>query len=350
MPTSISAGYAAFLDGGTYNGTLLRTFTEAAMTYNVGSTASNVARGGVLPGPSSLFVAAASGMTVTVQAGYCAIPAAVSTGGAYVFGLMSSGTLTVTASDPSNPRIDLVYAQVVDNGDSTSFAQVAIATGTAGPSPGVPSLPSVAIPLAQISVSAGASSIVSGDITDWRYWTAPPGAIIPVSSLSAVPQGCSGAYVHDRATNRLAYNPSSGPKQPTLLPFTTATAKRTSSLNVPASTVSLPVLSASVTTDGATDIAIHISWPGWTSSAATLVSQIFIDSTQVDGSNHAPSGGISTQGGSKTHYTSSTVGDTPSAGTHTIAWKVSNLNLSNAATLDAASTAPALLRVSAVPL
>ena len=41
--------------------------------------------------------------------------------------------------------------------------------------------------LAQVLVPTSASSIISGDITDERTWTAPPGGIIPVANAAAAP-------------------------------------------------------------------------------------------------------------------------------------------------------------------
>lgn len=347
MASSVSVGYVPWLDGGTYNEAVLRTLT-AASWYNTGAAQ---ILGGVVPSGGAMQVTAGGGMSVAVATGYAVVPASAgSTAGGYVIPLMSPATLTVATSDPSNPRIDIVVANVVDNGDATSFGEVQILAGTPSPVPSPPTAPSNSITLAQVAVGAGVTSIVTGNITDVRTRQVAQGGIMPIQGISAAPTGFEGFYAHDRVTHRLLHNLSTGPAQPTLLPFVPANAKRTTSLPLPVGVSLTTVLSVSVATDGNTDIEIYISWPGFTSTAATLVSQILIDGTQVHGSNHAPSGGISTQGGSQTHFTSATVGDTPSAGTHTITWKISNLNLVNSATLDAASSAPALLRVSAVPL
>ena len=77
---------------------------------------------------------------------------------------------TLTASDPTNPRIDLIVAHVKDNttgqpGDTWVLESV---TGTPSVSPVAPALPASALLLAQIAVAANATSITSGNITDKR--------------------------------------------------------------------------------------------------------------------------------------------------------------------------------------
>lgn len=140
------------------------------------------ARAGVLP------TVATSGNTTAVdffvlQSGTPAMTVGVSTGaavvansagrGPYVCENTTAQTLTVTTANPSNPRLDLIYLQVIDTvaGDTgSSITQVGIVTGTASGSPVLPSLPTngVCIPLAQVAVGAGVTSIVNANITDLR--------------------------------------------------------------------------------------------------------------------------------------------------------------------------------------
>ena len=74
--------------------------------------------------------------------------------------------LVVAASDPTNPRYDLVAATVLDAayaGASNEWL-LQVITGTAAPSPAAPAVPANSLLLALVTVPAAASSITSGDI------------------------------------------------------------------------------------------------------------------------------------------------------------------------------------------
>ena len=78
-----------------------------------------------------------------------------------------------------------------------------IIAGTPAASPVAPSTPAASLLLAQVLVPTSASSIISGDITDERTWTAPPGGIIPVASAAASPAFPPTQLVYDQATSSL---------------------------------------------------------------------------------------------------------------------------------------------------
>ena len=122
----------------------------------------------VFPAISGGAVTASSGMTVAVAA----IRAnEVTIGGTIVGTAYVAGTVTLDASDPTNPRIDSIYydtSGLVDNATGTAVA----VTSTTGPVP--PTLSSTQIRLADIYVSAGATTISSGDITDRRQPNVDP--------------------------------------------------------------------------------------------------------------------------------------------------------------------------------
>jgi hypothetical protein len=105
-------------------------------------------------GTPNMTVAVASG---TVQAAF---------GGGAV--AVSSGNLTVTAANSSNPRLDLVSAS--SNGTKTYTAGVAAAT------PALPALPGGHIGLAALFVPASATSITSPRIVDKRVLVQGPTA------------------------------------------------------------------------------------------------------------------------------------------------------------------------------
>lgn len=78
-------------------------------------------------------------------------------------------TMSITAADPSNPRIDLV---ILRRTASSNTCVLAVLTGTPAGSPSAPSLTQTAATweytLARIAVGAGVTSIVAGNITDSR--------------------------------------------------------------------------------------------------------------------------------------------------------------------------------------
>lgn len=74
--------------------------------------------------------------------------------------------LAIAASNPTNPRIDVV-ALVVDDayyGSSNNTPYLGVITGTPGGSPSVPAVPSNALVLAHVYVGAGVSSITNSNI------------------------------------------------------------------------------------------------------------------------------------------------------------------------------------------
>lgn len=80
--------------------------------------------------------------------------------------------LVIAASDPTNPRIDLIVAKVEDASYSgvTNAWSLAVVTGTPAASPVAPTAPANSITLAQVSVLAAASSITTARITDTRIF------------------------------------------------------------------------------------------------------------------------------------------------------------------------------------
>lgn len=119
---------------------------------------------GVFVTPStSLQVAASSGMTVSIAAGYGMIKAKYINND-------SPAYLTLDSADSTNPRLDRV---VLGLNYANRAISLYIKKGTAASSPTAPVLTRTAgvlweISLATISVSAGASGLTQADITDDR--------------------------------------------------------------------------------------------------------------------------------------------------------------------------------------
>ena len=114
------------------------------------------------------------GMSVFVAQGWAAIVGNYQTNmGVYMAYNDASTTLTVTAANPSNPRIDLVCMTVADayyTGASNAVTLQVVA-GTPAVSPVAPTLPTNSISLATIAVAAGATQILNANITDTRVQT-----------------------------------------------------------------------------------------------------------------------------------------------------------------------------------
>jgi hypothetical protein len=124
-------------------------------------------------GDNSLKVTAngVANMTVNVAAGWGAIVGTTQANmGVYQCYNDDVTNLTVTTANPSLPRIDRVVVTINDayyTGllNNVTFSVVA---GTPNASPTAPATPANSLSLATIAVAAGATTIVSGNITDTR--------------------------------------------------------------------------------------------------------------------------------------------------------------------------------------
>lgn len=111
----------------------------------------------------------------------------------------AQATLTIAAADATNPRIDLVVA-AVDTTATPYTPSLQVITGTPAASPVVPSIPTglIALILAQVAVSANATTIVAGNITDERVIAGLQGdgsrlRNIPASAMPVATDATAGA-------------------------------------------------------------------------------------------------------------------------------------------------------------
>lgn len=130
-------------------------------------------------GSTSLAVtqSATPAMSVSVAAGWGAIVGNYTTNmGVYQFYNDAATTLTVTAADVTNPRIDRVVATINDAYYSGLLNNVTftVVAGTPAASPTAPAIPTNSISLATIAVAANATSIVNANITDTRVSASSP--------------------------------------------------------------------------------------------------------------------------------------------------------------------------------
>jgi hypothetical protein len=163
------------------------------------ATSSFVAPGGgiVTPGDLAVTQTGTASMNILVGVGRAWVPGTNVgnvTGGnfskqAMYFALNdAAATVSVATSDPTNPRIDVVYLAIQDSqyAGTNNTAVLGIATGvpTSGATypTNAPTIPANAIALAWINVAAGASSIINSNITGLN----PQLAVTPPNTLQNI--------------------------------------------------------------------------------------------------------------------------------------------------------------------
>ena len=110
-------------------------------------------------------------MSVSVAAGRALIQGTESNySGVYAVENRLATTLTVTAANASNPRIDVVVAKIQDQAYSGSVNawSLAVVEGTPASSPTAPAIPANSLKLAEVAVAAASSAVLDANITDHR--------------------------------------------------------------------------------------------------------------------------------------------------------------------------------------
>jgi hypothetical protein len=124
-------------------------------------------------------------MFVTVNAGIAFIAAASAVGGVYTCHNDAPFDVLLATAHASLPRRDLVVARVYDAYDDVGSRNewaIECITGTPDAIPVTPTTPTGATALAQVTVPAGATSIVTANIADVRQYTTALGGTLPVAS------------------------------------------------------------------------------------------------------------------------------------------------------------------------
>lgn len=132
--------------------------------------------------PGDLVVSqrgAGANMSVDVAAGSFACTGdTVANQGMYVAQSTATFNVPITTANATNPRIDLIVAQIYDKqagGGATTYSWSPIAVpGTPAASPVAPALPASSLLLAQVTVPANATSIVTSNISDERVQLQTP--------------------------------------------------------------------------------------------------------------------------------------------------------------------------------
>lgn len=265
MGLGVNAHPALWLDGVAEAGQDLRLQGASAMLTGASPSGSTgiAARPGIRYGTGSpLFVAPSSGMNITVNPGIAFVQGTASANaGMYTCCLDTTATLTVATSDPTNPRIDNVIAQVTDVGTSSSTTVVTLQTGTPAPSPVAPTLPANSFLLATVSVAAGATTITSGNISTNRVFTVATGGILPISSTAGGISGSAGMYAHDLGTGRLKVSDGSGnARAPKVAAIAPVLSQPSGTVNVTSNSSYTVLTSVTVAVDGATELEVSGTW------------------------------------------------------------------------------------------
>lgn len=158
-----------------------------------------------------------SGTTWTCKPHCGVVDAEASAGAAgYFYASDTNVTGSVTAADPTNPRVDLVYVQISDpaqsDGTSVPQAQILYLAGTAASSPVAPATPARSMALGTILVQHSGGS---ASTTSWvAQYSVASGGVLPCSSSATYPATpYEGMAIYDQALNtELTYNGSSWDK------------------------------------------------------------------------------------------------------------------------------------------
>lgn len=164
------------------------------------------ARSGVV-GAGSLLVhqTGSASQSVEVDPGIAVIQGSGASQGAYVCANDAVETVALDAAHATLPRIDLVYAAVLDDVDGVaggSAWRIDTVTGTAAASPVEPVLPQAdAIKLAAISRAAGDNTVANADITDRRVRAAAEGGMQVVGTVTDIVSPTEGMAAYETTTD-----------------------------------------------------------------------------------------------------------------------------------------------------
>jgi hypothetical protein len=310
--------------GATHTAEQMRTYI-GALTNGLFVAGATRAAGGVNPALGTQMVVTQNGtpnMTVNVGTGIAFIPGSESTTqGLYAVRTASITNLTIAAAPGAGlNRIDLIVAKVQDSGYSgaTDAWSLAVVTGTAASSPAAPAAPNNALVLAQVFVGALVTSIVTGNITDKRFFMAAAGANTPCNSTTRPTVLYDGLGIFEYDTNLYSWTDGANwfPQsqwvqgqniwvEPTTGNAFTSATYVNMTLNSVAQTISMTKRYAS------SRIIVRYAGTGWHSANALLTYGVNINGTDYDVrrcfSNGAVTGcHLDTQG--ERWFTSATLG------------------------------------------
>lgn len=119
----------------------------------------------------------------------------------------ADATVTIAASSPTLPRIDIVYAAVRDQFYSGANNDWVIdkVTGTPAGSPVAPAAPANAIVIANIAVAANATTVTNGNITNNAQLASAKGGVVVCSSVTRPAGPYLGMKIYETDTDTFLY-------------------------------------------------------------------------------------------------------------------------------------------------
>ena len=166
------------------------------------------ARSGVIGAPSLKVTQTGAGaQSVDVAAGILLLQGSGASQGAYVLVNDATKTVALSAAHATLPRIDIIYAELLDAVDGVAGGSawtIKALAGTAAGSPSEPSLPAAdQIKLAAIARAAADNTVVNGDITDRRVRTAAEGGVVVCNTVADIASPTEGMVAYETATDLL---------------------------------------------------------------------------------------------------------------------------------------------------
>jgi hypothetical protein len=187
MATSYTA------DPGGFDGYTNEWDTQAVGLHASALAARNGAQpnsGVVMGGALSLAYVATTGLSATLKHGTAIVQSSDPARGAHVVTVPADQTFTHATADGTNPRNDLIVAEVNDVGTTSSYKRVRILQGTPAGTPADPTIGGSLgngswFPLWRVRVPAASSTL--GAITDLRPWAVAAGGVTPIAGAIATP-------------------------------------------------------------------------------------------------------------------------------------------------------------------
>lgn len=147
-----------------------------------------------------------TGMSVLVARGGCYVKGDQATDQGVYFCYNDGNTaVTISAADLTNPRIDLIVAEVRDNfhGVSGDDWRLRSVTGTPSASPAAPALPASCLELARVSVAANTTAITNANITDRRFPISPIGGTHICTATTRPATPWEGMKIYETDTDKV---------------------------------------------------------------------------------------------------------------------------------------------------
>jgi hypothetical protein len=197
---------SAFIQSNSFSAEITRRAAMGAFLKR-GASIGSIA-GGLVAGSDSQIVAG-SGMHVEVPAGEILVPGSSSaTQSGYYLRVSATETLTIAASDPSNPRIDRISAVIKDAAytGAENLGTLAVETGTPTSGAtlanlsGVAAAPASSLTLGYVLVGAGVSSLSAEKISNIAE------RVVPGLSTATFREGTQAARPAAGTANRLWYS------------------------------------------------------------------------------------------------------------------------------------------------